>query len=105
MSLTCAYCSRSQSEEEFKIFGKNFDILLSQINNEFPICSNVTGDFNAPCTNWLKDNNTNTIQKEIDSLIPSAVYTKIIDKPALIKNNYKNWIFLSILKHTKEKRF
>ena len=75
MPLTCAYCSRSQSEEEFKIFGKKFDILLSQINDEFPICSIVTADFNAPCKNWLKDNNINKIRKEIDSLIPSEGYT------------------------------
>ena len=31
--------SPGQSQEKFKMFGKNFDILLSQIKDEFPICS------------------------------------------------------------------
>ena len=31
--------SPGQSQEKFKIFGKNFDTLLSQIKDEFPICS------------------------------------------------------------------
>ena len=51
--LTCANDWLSQSQKEFKIFCTNFDILLNQINDELPLGSNVTGDFNAPCTNWL----------------------------------------------------
>ena len=47
--LTCAFRSLSQSQEELEIFCTNFDILLSQINDEFPLCSVVTGDFNTRC--------------------------------------------------------
>ena len=43
----CLTRSHSQSQEEFGILFTKFDILLSQINNEFPLCSIVTGDFNA----------------------------------------------------------
>ena len=58
--LTCAYRSPSQCQEEFKTFCTKFDILLSQINDEFPLCSIVTGYFNARCTNWWKDKITNS---------------------------------------------
>ena len=49
--LACAYCSPSQSQKDFDFFS-NFDILLSQINDAFPLCSILTGDFNALYTNW-----------------------------------------------------
>ena len=42
--LTCLYRSPSQSRDEFENFCTKFDILLSQINDELPICSIVTGD-------------------------------------------------------------
>ena len=70
--LTCAYRSPSQSEEEFEIFCTKFDILLSQINDEFPLCSIVTEDFNVRCTNWWKDDITNSAGREIASLKSSA---------------------------------
>ena len=85
--LICAYHSRSQSQEEFEIFCINFDILLSQINDEFLLCSIVTGDFNGGCTNWWKDDITNSAGREIASLTSSAGYTQIIDKPTHVINN------------------
>ena len=47
--LTCIYCSPSQNQDEFKNFSTNFDILLNNINDELPLCSIVTDDFNARC--------------------------------------------------------
>ena len=47
--LTCIYRSPSQNQDEFKNFCTNFDILLNNINDELPLCSIVTGDFNARC--------------------------------------------------------
>ena len=85
--LTCAYRSPSQSQEEFEIFSTKFDILLRQINDEFPLCSIVTGDFNARCTNWRKDDITNSTGREIASLTSSAGYTQIIDKPTHVISN------------------
>ena len=52
--LTCIYRSPSQNNEEFESFCTNFDILLSNINEEIPICSIITGDFNARSSNWWK---------------------------------------------------
>ena len=58
-----------------KSFAYIFGILLSQIKDEFPICSIVTRCFNACCTNWWKDITNSTV---IDSLMSSAGYTQII---------------------------
>ena len=92
--LTCAYRSPRQSHEEFEIFCKKFDILLSQINDEFLLCSIVTKDFNARCTNWWKDDITNSVGREIASLTSSAGYTQITDKPTHVINNSMSCIDL-----------
>ena len=47
--LTCIYRSPSPNCDEFDNFCLNFESILNQINNEFPLCSVVTGDFNARC--------------------------------------------------------
>ena len=53
--LTSLYHSPSQSQNEFANCCINFDILLGQINDELPICSIVTGDFNAWCSRWWRN--------------------------------------------------
>ena len=73
--------SPSQSQDEFKNFCTNFDILLNNINDELPLCSIVTGDFNARCSRWWKNDITNLQGQELDSLTLSAGYNQIIDKP------------------------
>ena len=45
--LTCIYRSPSQGRDEFDDFCSKFDLLLSNINQEFLLCSIVAGDFNA----------------------------------------------------------
>ena len=92
--LICAYHSHSQSQEEFKIFCLKSDTILSQINDEFPLSSMVNGDFNAVCTNWWKDDITNSAGREIASLTSSAGYTQIIDKPTHVINNSVSFIDL-----------
>ena len=85
--LTCIYCSPSQNNEEFGIFWVNFDLLLSNINEEIPICSIITGDFNARSSNWWKNYITNSVGQGLDSLTSSAGYSQIIDKPTHIVYN------------------
>ena len=92
--LTCLYRSPSQSHDEFENFCIKFDILLSQINDELPICSVVTGDFNARCSRWWRNDITNFAGKEIDFLTSSAGYTQIIDKPTHVINKSKSCIDL-----------
>ena len=70
-----------------KIFCVNFDLLFNNINDEFLVCSIVTGDFNTRCSSWWKNDITNTPGQEIDFLSSSAGYTKIIDKPTHVVNN------------------
>ena len=48
--LTCIYRSPSQSRDEFENFCLKFDLLLNKLNDEFPFCSIITGDFNARCS-------------------------------------------------------
>ena len=83
------YCSPSQNQDEFENLCANFGILLSQINNDFPISSIITADFNAQCSRWWRNDLTNFVGKEIVFLTSSAAYTQIIDKPSHVINNSK----------------
>ena len=56
------------------------------MNDEFLICSIVTGDFNDLYTNWWKDDIPNSTDQEIHSFISSAGYTTIIDKHTYVIN-------------------
>ena len=47
--FSCICRSPSHNQDEFKNFCTNFDILFNNINDELPLCSIVTGDFDAPC--------------------------------------------------------
>ena len=84
--LNCIYRSPSLSHDEFESFGVNFDLLLNTINDEFPICSILTGYFNARSPSWWKN--------EIDSLTSLAGYAQIIDKPTHVVNNSMSCIDL-----------
>ena len=92
--LICIYHSPSQSCDEFEIFCVNFDLLLNNINDEFPTSSIVTGDFNARCSSWWKNDITNTPGQETDSLTSSGGYSQIIDKPTYVGNNSMSCINL-----------
>ena len=56
---------------------KLFNLLFSNINNELPLCSVVTGDFNARSSNWWKNDITNSAGQELDSLTLSAGFSEI----------------------------
>ena len=67
--LTCFYCSPSQTHDEFEDLCTKFYLLMSNTNNEFLLCSIITGDFNARCSRWWKNDITNSTGQEIDSHI------------------------------------
>ena len=92
--LTCIYRSPSQSPDEFENFCLKFDLLFNKVNDEFPLCSIITSDFNARCWRWWKNDITNVKGEEIDILTSSAGYSQIIDKPTHILNNSKSCIDL-----------
>ena len=62
------------------------------MNDEFPICSIITGDFNAHCSRWWKNNITNLKVQEIDSHTSSSGYAQIIDRPTFVVNNSLSFI-------------
>ena len=92
--FTCLYRSPSQNRDEFENFFTNFDLLLNKINDEFPLCSVITGDFNARCSRWWKNDITNLTGEEIDTLTSSAGYSQLIDKPTHILDNSMSCIDL-----------
>ena len=92
--LTCVYRSPSQNHDKLEDFCTKFDLLMSNINNEFPLCSIITGDFNVRCSRWWKNDITNSAGQEIDSLTSSVGYKQIIDKPTHVINNSMSCIDL-----------
>ena len=82
------------NQDEFKDFCTNFDIFLNNINDELPLCSIVTGDFNARCYRWWKNDITNLQGQELDLLTLSAGYNQIIDKPTHVINTSMSCIDL-----------
>ena len=87
--LTCIYRSPSQSRDEFENFCLKFDLLLNKLNDEFPFCSIITGDFNVCCSRWWQNDITNLQGEEIDTLTSSAGYSQLIDKSTHVLNNSK----------------
>ena len=61
---------------------------MSNINNDFPLCSIIKDDFNARCSRWWKNDITNSAGQEINSLTSSAGYKQIIDKPTRVINTF-----------------
>ena len=77
-----------------KNFCTNFDIFLNNINDELTLCSIVTGDFNARCSRWWKNDITNYQGQELDLLTLSAGCNQIIDKPTHVINTSMSCIDL-----------
>ena len=60
---------------------------MDDVSNKLPVCSVITGDLNAGCSKWCNKDITNSVGREIDTLISSAVYNQIISKPTDIVSN------------------
>ena len=69
-------------------------MLLNNINDYLPLCSIVTGDFNASCSSWWKNDITNFQGQELGSLTLSAGYNQIIENPTHVTNNFMSCIDL-----------
>ena len=67
---------------------------MSNINNEFLLCSIIAGDFNARYSRWWKNDIINSTGQEIDFLTSSAAYKQNIDKPTHVINNSMSCIDL-----------
>ena len=78
-------------------FNPKFGTLFSNINDEFPICLVVTGDFNAHNSRLRKNDITNSASLELDSLTSSAGSTQIIYKSAIVVNSSMSRIDLGFV--------
>ena len=90
----CLYRSPSQNHDELERFCTNFDLLLSNINNLYPTCSIVLGDFNAKCSKWCASNKNNTAGIELDNFTMRSGYNQMIDKPTHFINDSSSCIDL-----------
>ena len=98
--LTCLYFSPCQSQDESENFCTKFDILLSQMNDELPIYSIVTGDFDARCSRWWKNDIIKFAEKEIDFQTSLAGYTQVIHKPTHVI--YKSKLCIDLIFFTNQ---
>ena len=62
-----SYLYKSQNQDEYKNFCTDFDILLN-INGKLSLYLIVTGNFNARCSRWSKNDITNFQGQQLDSL-------------------------------------
>ena len=92
--FTCLYRSPSQSHEELDTFCSNLDLLLSNINNNYPNCSILIGDFNAKSSKWCSSDKDNKAGCELDNITTSAGYSQMIDKPTHFINESSSCIDL-----------
>ena len=86
--LTCIYRCPNQSHDEFENFYVNWDLGLNNLNDESPICSIVTGDFNVHCSSWWRNDIARIPGQEIDFLTSWAGYVQTIDKPTHVVNTW-----------------
>ena len=101
MSFNLYFSFSSQNNDEFQNFCANFDTFLSEINDEFPIRSVVTGDFNAHSSRLWENDITNSVDLKFDSLTSSAGYIQIINKPIHAVNSSMLCIDLIFCTNTK----
>ena len=66
--FTCLYRSQSQSHEVLESFCSSLDSLLSNINDQHPVCSIAIEDFNAKFSKWCTTDKDNTAGLELDNI-------------------------------------
>ena len=93
--FTCLYRSPSQSHEELANFCSNLDLILSNINDQHPAFSIVTGDFNANFLKWRATDKNNMAGFELDSIKTTAAYSQMINKPTHFINESSSCIDLN----------
>ena len=60
ISLQNEECFSSQRQDKLENFCTSFYIVLNQINDELPICSIVSSNFNARCSSWWRNDIRNS---------------------------------------------
>ena len=73
------YRSPSQNKDQFDEFSSGFNMLMSNINDERPIASIVTGGFNARSKNCWSQDITNSQKSIFDTLTSTSGYHQLIN--------------------------
>ena len=83
----CTYRSPNQTADELNVFPSGFEQICSSIALESPLCSFITGDLNAKCSNWWKDGTTNRCGLELHNLSTLLGYSQLINEPTNFEPN------------------
>ena len=95
--LTSLYRSPGQSKDQFDQFDRfcsSFNMLMPNINDEKPLASIITGDFNARSKNWWSQDITNIQGSIIDTITSTSGYHQLINLPTHITNTSSSCIDL-----------
>ena len=78
------YRKHGQTLMEFNNFIETFETLLSKIENERPYCTLITGDFNAHCSEWCKNNKTDIFGSTLQGLFNDHGLFQMVHQPTFI---------------------
>ena len=92
--FSCLYRSPSQTQDEFEIFLKNFELTLDKIHENNPFMTIVLSDFNAKSNNWCKADLTSLEGSKIDTIANSYDLNQLIQEPTHILNSSLSYIDL-----------
>ena len=85
--ITCIYRSPNQTADEVDIFLSGFEQTCSNIALESPLCSFITGDLNAKCTNWWNEGSSNPCGLELYNITTLLGFSQLINKPTNFEPN------------------
>ena len=93
--FSCLYRSPSQTQDEFEISLKNFELTLDKIHENNPFMIIVLGDFNAKSNNWCKADITSPEGSKTDTIASSYGLNQLIQEPSHILNSSTSCIDLN----------
>ena len=85
--ITCVYRSPNQTADDLDIFLSGFEQTCSSIALESPLCSFITGDLNAKCTNWWKEGTNNLCGMELHNMTTLLGFSQLINMPTNFEPN------------------
>ena len=99
--LTSLYRPPSQSKNQFDKFCSSFKMLMSNSNDEKPLASISTEDFNARSNDWWFQGITNSQGSIIDTLTSISNYHQLINLSAHMANTSSSCIDLVFTSNAK----
>ena len=88
------YRSPSQHQSELDKFTRNFELLLSKLHSEHPVCIVITGDFNCRSTQWWANDDENNEGNFFEPLTADLWLHQLISEPNHLMGDSKSCIDL-----------